>query len=82
MATMKSSPGVSEDYSGTTLVVFTAIFVPVQIFCVALRYLARYIIQGPWGLDDVLVLASLILQLCMAGISIGEYFAIIQNRAF
>lgn len=75
--TMTSSPGVRAEYSGTTLIVFTAIFVPVQIFCVILRYLARYIILGPWGLDDALVLTSLILQLCMAGLSIGEYFAIL-----
>ena len=65
-------PEVSAEYSGNRLIIFTAIFIPVQIFCVALRYFVRYSIKGPWGLDDILGLTSLLLQLCMAGLSIGE----------
>lgn len=59
-------------YSGNKLLIFTAIFVPVQIFCVALRYLSRYLVDGSWGLDDILIVTSLVLQMGQAGVSIGE----------
>lgn len=64
--------GTASEYRGKRLLIFTALFIPVQIFCVALRYLARYLVEGPWGLDDIVVLTSLAFQLCLAGISIGE----------
>lgn len=63
--------GDAAEYSGAKLVIFTAIFVPILIVCVVLRYLTRYLIRGPWGLDDWVVLASLMLQLSMAGVAIG-----------
>lgn len=62
---------LSPEYSGAKLLTFTAIFIPVQIIAVGLRYLARYLVEGPWGLDDIVVLTSLSLQMCMAGLSIG-----------
>lgn len=65
-------PESSAEYSGEKLLIFTAVFVPVQIAAVALRYLTRYLIKGAWGLDDILTLTALVLQLCMAGISIGK----------
>ena len=69
-----SSPNYDAAYSGDKLTTFTAVFVPVQILCVALRYLARYLVEGPWGLDDIVVLTSLVLQMCMAGLAIGQYW--------
>ena len=69
---MATEPDADAEYHGTRLVIFTAVYIPIQIICVALRYVSRYIVEGPWGLDDVGVLTSLALQLCMAGISIGE----------
>lgn len=63
---------ISSEYRGRRLLIFTAGFIPVQILCVALRYLARYLVEGPWGLDDIVVLTSLAFQLCLADISIGE----------
>lgn len=63
---------LSPEYSGTKLLTFTAVFVPTQIVAVGLRYLARYLVEGPWGLDDIVVLTSLTLQVCMAGLSIGR----------
>ena len=63
---------LSPAYNGTKLLTFTAVFIPAQIIAVALRYLARYLVEGPWGLDDILVFASLSLQMCMAGLSIGR----------
>ena len=77
MADSSGSSGSFSDYdaaySGDKLITFTAVFVPVQILCVALRYLARYVVEGPWGLDDIVVLTSLVLQMCMAGLAIGQY---------
>ena len=66
----------SSEYRGRRLLIFTACFIPIQIFCVALRYLARYLVKGPWGLDDIVVFTSLTFQLCLAGISIGELQAV------
>ena len=66
----------SSEYRGRRLLIFTACFIPVQIFSVALRYLARYLVKGPWGLDDIVVFTSLTFQLCLAGISIGELQAV------
>lgn len=68
---MPDSSSLSPEYSGTKLLTFTAVFVPIQVVAVGLRYLARYLVEGPWGLDDVVVLTSLSLQMCMAGLSIG-----------
>ena len=62
----------SPEYNGAKLLTFTAVFIPTQIIAVALRYLARYLVEGPWGLDDILIFTSLSLQMCMAGISIGR----------
>lgn len=67
---MKTSPAPPGEYSGQKLLIFTAIYVPAQIVCVALRYLARYLVKGPWGLDDILVMASLCLQTAMGIISV------------
>ena len=69
---MATETDADAEYHGKRLIIFTAVYVPIQITCVALRYVSRYIVEGPWGLDDAVVLTSLVLQLCMAGISIGK----------
>ena len=74
---MAATFDTSAEYHGNRLIIFTAIYIPVQVFCVALRYVSRYMVEGPWGLDDAVVLTSLALQICMAGISIGEQWSII-----
>ncbi|EDN93581.1 hypothetical protein SS1G_09448 [Sclerotinia sclerotiorum 1980 UF-70] len=66
------SPATDATYHGTRLVIFTAIWIPVLVICVALRYFARWMIRGPWGIDDILVFTSLFLQLGQAGISIAS----------
>lgn len=68
---MSGTALLSPEYNGTKLLEFTAIFMPTQIIAVALRYLARYVVKGPWGMDDAIVLTSLSLQMCMGGLSIG-----------
>lgn len=68
------------EYRGDRLLIFTAVFIPIQVFCVALRYLARHLVKGAWGLDDVVVLISLVIQLSKAGLSIGGPFLLIVMR--
>ncbi|KNG88224.1 hypothetical protein ANOM_004573 [Aspergillus nomiae NRRL 13137] len=58
-------------YIGDRLLIFTALFVPLQIFCVVLRFISRYKVRTPWGLDDAVILFALAQQMGMAGISIG-----------
>jgi len=70
MASLPSS--VDASYSGYRLLIFTAIWIPVLIICVALRYFARWVIKGPWRLDDALIFLSLFLQLGLAGVSIAS----------
>ena len=60
-------------YIGDRLLIFTALFVPLQIFCVALRFISRYKVRTPWGLDDAVILFALAQQMGMAGISIGSW---------
>lgn len=53
------------DYSGRKALVVTAIYIPIQVLCVALRYLSRYLVRGSWGFDDILIMASLSFQVAM-----------------
>ena len=68
---MSDTALLSPEYNGTKLLKFTAVFIPTQIIAVGLRYLARHVAKGTWGIDDVIVMTSLSLQMCMAGLSIG-----------
>lgn len=54
---LKMSEETSSNYSGRKALVFTAIYIPIQVLCVALRYLSRYLVRGPWGFDDILIMA-------------------------
>ena len=62
---------LSPEYNGAKLLTFTAVFIPTQIIAVGLRYLSRYLVTGPWGADDIIIVTSLCLQMVMAGLSIG-----------
>lgn len=64
------SEEISSDYSGRRVFVFTAIYIPVQVIFVALRYLSRYLVRGPWGFDDILIMASLSFQVIMGTITL------------
>lgn len=73
---------VSEEYIGNRLVLFLTFFIPLQLVFVILRFGARRLTARPRGLDDWLVIASLLSQFVSAGIAIGkqidisEWFAI------
>ncbi|KAF7908362.1 uncharacterized protein EAF01_004117 [Botrytis porri] len=58
-------------FRGNRVIVFTAIWIPVQIICIALRYVARWLIKGPWVRDDFLIFTALFLQICQAGVDIS-----------
>lgn len=64
-------PPTDGEYAGYTLVVFTGIFIPVQIMFVGLRFYARYTLHA-WGWDDLIVLVSLVMQLIIGALCIGK----------
>jgi len=59
-------------YGGHPALIFTAIFLVIQIAFVALRYIAKWVVNVRWGYDDILVLISLFLQIAIAGIAFGK----------
>lgn len=58
-------------YQGHGALVFTGIFLIIQVTFVALRYLSKWQVNVKWGWDDILVLITLFLQISMAGIAFG-----------
>lgn len=58
-------------YTGHSLVIFTALFLPVQVIAVALRYTARWMLAA-WGFDDYIVLVSLLMQIIIGALCIGK----------
>lgn len=71
MGSLDIPPEEVSVYIGDRLLIFTALFVPLQIFCVVLRFISRHKVHTPWGLDDAVILFALAEQMGMAGISIG-----------
>lgn len=59
-------------WRGNRVITFTIIWIPVQIFCVLLRYIARWMIKGPWVKDDILIFTALFLQFGQAGVDISK----------
>lgn len=68
---MATNSSVSAEYRGTKLLIFTAVFMPIQPICVGLRVVSRSL-NGAWGMDDIVILASLACQIGMGGITIGQ----------
>lgn len=62
----------SSDYIGHKLEIFVGFFTALQIVAVALRFWARSLTARPYGLDDGLVLISLLGQVVAGGVAIGE----------
>jgi hypothetical protein len=66
-------PGdVDSTYGGHSALVFTGIFLALQLIVVWLRYITKLIVRVKWGYDDILVLVSLVLQIGLAGIAFGK----------
>ncbi|SPQ24469.1 9dc8e501-d636-4b41-b2a8-37bf5485b45f [Thermothielavioides terrestris] len=69
----EADPSSLSEYVGYRLTIFVCVFIPLQILAVALRFWARSITRGSsYGLDDWLVLVSLLCQLVACGIAIGS----------
>lgn len=60
------------NYIGNRLIIFVSFFTPLQLVLVVLRLFARRLTARSRGLDDWLVVASLLSQFVQAGISIGK----------
>lgn len=73
---------LSNAYSGRKVLIFTAIYIPAQVICVALRYLSRYLVRGSWGFDDILIMASLSLQIALGIISVCMQAVLERSKDF
>ncbi|APA06276.1 hypothetical protein sscle_01g010460 [Sclerotinia sclerotiorum 1980 UF-70] len=71
---MAASPSLSQqflhEYSGHQLMVVAITFIPINIISVSLRFLARSLKRTSLGLDDILVIPSLILCLTLSILAI------------
>lgn len=66
---MTTTPGTSAEYTRKKFIMFTTIYILIQILCIASRYVARYMV----GLDDAMIVTSLAMQSCMAGVKTGQH---------
>lgn len=57
------SPEYVSAYSGKQLIAVAVAFVPIILIFVSLRFYSRHLSGTKWGLDDYLILASVILQI-------------------
>lgn len=69
---MASAATVSDENLGWQLEVFIAVFTPLEVACVALRFWARSLSVARYDASDWLVLAALIGQIVAAGIAISR----------
>jgi len=72
LSTLPASDASDSGTIGPEPAIFTAIWLPVQIFFVGLRYYSRSISRRSWALDDILVLISLAFQIAIAGLTFGN----------
>lgn len=61
------------EYVGNRLTVFIALFTPLQLVVVVLRFVARRLTARRHGIDDWLVITCLLSQFIATGIAIGQY---------
>ena len=67
-----SAAHASTDYVGWRVEVFIGVFTPLTVLLVALRFYARSLTASRYGLEDWLVLFSLLAQLLQTGVIIGK----------
>lgn len=72
MSATSFPPGYLEAYCGAKLMHTGIAFIPLEIFFVLVRYYARYLSETSWRLDDALILPSLIFNLALISISLGQ----------
>ena len=66
------TPEYIAEYSGGQLVTVAIAFIPILLLFVALRFYSRYLIKAPHGLDDYLVLVSLVFQIGASAVALCE----------
>jgi hypothetical protein len=59
--------------NGNTVLIFVAIFLPIQLLFVLLRYYCRWTSGLSWGLDDFLVGLTAIGQIVATSLIIGKH---------
>ncbi|KAI9644955.1 hypothetical protein NHQ30_006990 [Ciborinia camelliae] len=64
------SPDILREYSGRQLMVVAIIFIPINIIFVFMRFFSRRLKKSPLGLDDLLVIPTLILCLTLSILAI------------
>lgn len=61
------------EFIGNRLTIFVAVFTPLQLLTVVLRFYARSLTAHRYGVDDWLVMAALLGQFVATGIAIGQF---------
>ncbi|KAJ5854278.1 hypothetical protein N7534_006821 [Penicillium rubens] len=88
MADLRSpSPDILAEDEGRKLIAVASVFIPILILVVALRFFAMYIKRRPWGVDDGLVVLSLVWQLGASTLAmcfvryggVGRHFAYFEQ---
>jgi hypothetical protein len=64
------SPHYISEYSGGQLIAVAVAFVPIILIFVSLRFYSRRLTNTKWGLDDYLVLTSLVIQIGASALAI------------
>lgn len=62
----------SSEYVGWKVDIFTGVFLPLQVAAVGLRFYTRRLTRSSWGIDGGITLVALILQIILAGLSLGS----------
>ncbi|KAI1324257.1 hypothetical protein F5Y16DRAFT_424186 [Xylariaceae sp. FL0255] len=68
---MADDTPASADYAGWKLKIFITVFLPIQVAAVLTRSYSQNLIGANFGIDCGLVLASLVSQFVIAGVSLG-----------
>ncbi|KAL8997507.1 MAG: hypothetical protein Q9188_006310 [Gyalolechia gomerana] len=74
MSTQQSAP-LDGEYNGYKLTSVAILFIVLEAIFVALRFLARNVARTPWGLDDFLILPSLLFCWGIAILSLVMVYA-------
>lgn len=69
---MSSEADLSPEYTGYRLEAFIAVFTPLCIVAVALRFYARSLVVSKYDMGDWLIIAALVGQIVAGGIAIGK----------
>lgn len=64
---------MDDAYSGYKLTTVAIVFIVLEAILVALRFMARHVAKTPWGLDDSLILPSLLFCWGICILSLGTF---------